>query len=121
MAVVRNKTDRRLALFRSDAPPVDAGGEATLRDEVFAERAWPTSTWELVEPPGSDYIDASTDEAYLWVKPPDDPDVYDPGAHGVGEVVEYLEGADEGERARVIAVEAASSKPRKTITDWSEN
>jgi len=71
MAVVRNKTDEVLALFRPDAPPVDAGGEVTLRDGIFVGRAWPTSTWELVEPPGSDFVDASTDEAILYLPAPE--------------------------------------------------
>lgn len=70
MATVRNKTDDVLTLFRPDAPPVDAGGEITLSDETFVGRAWPTSTWELVEKP-KDYQDESTDEAYLYVPKPE--------------------------------------------------
>jgi len=66
VAVVRNKTPDVLTLFRADAPPIDPGGEVTVRDEVFVERAWPTSTWELVTPPEG-YDDASTDEAYLFL------------------------------------------------------
>lgn len=71
MATVKNKTGDTLALFRSDAPPVDPGGEVTLRDEVFAERAWPTSTWEVVTPPGDGYTDASTDDAHLFLPAPE--------------------------------------------------
>jgi hypothetical protein len=66
VAVVKNKTNDVLSLFRADAPPVDAGGEVTVSDETFAERAWPTSTWDLIEKPKG-YQDKSTDEAYLYV------------------------------------------------------
>lgn len=118
MAVVRNKTGDTLTLFSPDAPPVDPGGEVTISDERFVERAWPTSTWEVVKRPDGDYVDASTDDAHLWVAPA--PEEYDPGAHSVDEVTEYLADAEEGERARVIAVESAG-KGRKTITEWSEN
>src|SRR4051794_12652583 len=107
MATVRNKTRDVLALFRSDAPPVDPGGEVTLRDEVFVERAWPTATWEIVTAPALDgYVDASTEDAHLWVAAqPEEPAAYDPSAHGAKEVAEYLRTADEAERVRVIAVE----------------
>jgi hypothetical protein len=71
VAVVRNKTDDVLTLFRADAPPVDAGGEVTVSDANFVGRAWPTSTWELVEAPEG-YDDASTDEAHLYVEPTQD-------------------------------------------------
>jgi hypothetical protein len=67
MATVKNKTGDVLALFRSDAPPVDPGGEVTLRDELFAGRAWPTSTWELVTAPGDGYTDASDEDAHLFL------------------------------------------------------
>lgn len=67
MAVVKNKTPDTLTLFRADAPPVDPGGEVTVRDELFAGRAWPTSTWELVTPPGDGYVDASDDDAHLYL------------------------------------------------------
>lgn len=116
MAVVRNKTGDTLALFSPDAPPVDPGGEVTISDERFVERAWPTSTWEVVTAPEG-YVDASTDDAHLWVEA--QPDEYDPGAHNVEEVVEHLTNADDGERTRVIALEAAG-KARKTIVEWSE-
>ena len=69
MAVVKNKTGDVLTLFRADAPPVDPGGEVTVRDEVFVERAWPTSTWEVVTPPEG-YADESTEDAYLYVPKP---------------------------------------------------
>jgi hypothetical protein len=117
VAVVRNKTEDTLTLFQPDAPPVDPGGEVTIADERFVERAWPTSTWDVVEKPKG-YVDASTDDAHLWIEPT--PEEYDPGAHGVDEVTEYLSNADEGERARVIAVESAG-KARKTILEWSES
>ncbi len=72
MAVVRNKTPDVLTLFRPDAPPVDAGSEVTVSDANFVGRAWPTSTWELVEPPEG-YTDESTDEAHIYVEStPDD-------------------------------------------------
>jgi len=69
VAVIRNITPDRLTLFRTDAPPVDAGDEVTISDANFVGRAWPTSTWEVVEPPAAPYIDQSTDEAHLWAEP----------------------------------------------------
>jgi hypothetical protein len=73
VAVVKNKTGDTLSLFSPDAPPIDPGGEVTVSDENFAERAWPHETWELVEPPGSGYVDASLDDAYLFVPAPEKP------------------------------------------------
>ena len=71
MATVRNKTGDVLALFSPDAPPIDPGGEVTVSDEKFAGRAWPTSTWDLVTPPGDGYVDASTDDSYLFLPAPE--------------------------------------------------
>lgn len=67
MAVVRNITEDARSLFRADSPPADAGDEVTIPDETFADRAWPKSTWELVQKPGDGYVDASIDDAYLFV------------------------------------------------------
>jgi len=71
VAVVKNITPDTLTLFRSDAPPVDPGDSVTVRDEVFAGLAWPKSTWEVVEPPSSGYVDESTDDAHLWAPAPE--------------------------------------------------
>ena len=70
MAVVKNKTGDVLHLFSPDAPPVDPGGEVTVSDENFANRAWPIETWELVTPPGAGYVDASLDDAHMFVPAP---------------------------------------------------
>lgn len=73
MAKVKNITGDTLSLFRSDAPPCDPGGEVEVRDELFVGRAWPTSTWELVEPPALEgYEDRSTEDAHLWAEEPED-------------------------------------------------
>lgn len=70
MAVIRNTTNDTLSLFRADAPPIDPGDEITVRDENFVDRAWPKSTWELIEAPQLDgYADYSTDEAWLYAEP----------------------------------------------------
>lgn len=74
MAKIKNITADVLSLFRADAPPIEPGDEITLRDENFVDRAWPTSTWELVEPPVlegelSEHADLSTEEAWLWAVP----------------------------------------------------
>ncbi len=66
VAVVKNLTGDVLSLFSPDAPPIDPGGEVTVRDENFAGLAWPKETWELVEPPGDGYDDASLDDAHLF-------------------------------------------------------
>ena len=71
MATVRNKTGDTLHLFSSDAPPIDPGGEVTVSDENFAGRAWPKETWELVTPPGDGYVDASIEDAYLFLSAPE--------------------------------------------------
>jgi hypothetical protein len=72
VAVVRNNTGDVLSLFTSDAPPVDPGDEIEVSDARFAGRAWPKSTWDLVKKPGKDYVDASVDDAHLFVVTPDD-------------------------------------------------
>lgn len=66
MAVVKNITPDALSLFASDAPPCAPGDSVTVSDARFVERAWPRSTWEVVEPPEG-YDDASTEDAYLYV------------------------------------------------------
>ncbi|WP_418059943.1 hypothetical protein [Pimelobacter simplex] len=74
MARIRNITRDTLSLFRSDAPPIDAGDEVTIRDENFVDRAWPKSTWDLVEPPTLDgYVDQSSDDAWLYAEPTEAP------------------------------------------------
>lgn len=132
MAKVRNITRDVLSLFRADAPPVHGAdcpdpmcgkgcNEVELRDENFVDRAWPTSTWELVEAPTLEgYADLSTEEALLWAVPEPEPDPeFDPSAHNIDVVTAHLAAADADERARVIAAETAG-KARKTITEWSE-
>lgn len=42
---------------------------------------------------------------------------FDPTQATIAEVKEYLDAADEDERERVLAAEAASEKPRKGVTD----
>lgn len=75
MARVKNTTKDVLSLFRADAPPVQPGDVVTVRDENFVGRAWPTSTWELVDPPTLDgYVDRSTDDAILWAESTDEPE-----------------------------------------------
>jgi len=44
-------------------------------------------------------------------------DLYDPTAHTIAEVEAYLADATDEERARVIAAEKESAKPRKGVTD----
>ena len=67
MAKVKNITGDVLSLFRADAPPIQPGDEVTVRDENFVGRAWPKSTWEVVEPPQVDgYAETSTEDAWLW-------------------------------------------------------
>jgi hypothetical protein len=67
VAVVRNITNDARSLGHTGAPPVDAGGEATVSDENFAGRAWPKETWALVKKPGKGYKDASVEDAHLYL------------------------------------------------------
>jgi hypothetical protein len=71
MAVVKNITPDVKALFHKDAPPVQPGDEITVSDERFAGRAWPKSTWDLVKKPGKPYVDASVEDAHIFVEPDD--------------------------------------------------
>lgn len=71
MAVIRNITSDVLSLFRPDAPPTFPGDEVPISDERFAERAWPKSTWALVEPPGKGYVDASVEDAHIFLPAPE--------------------------------------------------
>ena len=78
MAKVKNITGDVLSLFRADAPPVQPGDEVIVRDENFVGRAWPKSTWDLVDAPAlDDHIDASSDEAWLYVEAPETPEPAD--------------------------------------------
>lgn len=65
MAVVRNKTPDDLSLLNGASVKADA--ELDVPDETFVDRAWPKSTWAIVKKPGKDFVDASTDDAYLFV------------------------------------------------------
>lgn len=81
MAKVKNITPDVLSLFRAEAPPIhgadcpdpmcgDGCNEVMVRDENFVDRAWPKSTWEVIEAPELDgYVDVSTEEAWLWAVP----------------------------------------------------
>jgi len=71
VAVVRNITPDDLSLFSVEGSQVAAGKEATVPDEQFVNRAWPKSTWALVRKP-SGYIDASTDDAFVFIPDPDE-------------------------------------------------
>ena len=71
MAVVRNITPDARSLFSADAPPAEPGDDVTISDARFVDRAWPKSTWELVEPPALEgYTDQSVEDAYLWAPEP---------------------------------------------------
>lgn len=89
MAKVKNITRDTLSLFRADAPPVHGAdcpdplcsegcNEVRVRDENFVDRAWPKSTWEVIEEPNLDgYADVSTEDAWLWAMPAPEPEVAD--------------------------------------------
>lgn len=49
--------------------------------------------------------------------PDDQLEAFDPSKHTVDEVAEYLAGADDAERDRVISAENESAKPRKGVLD----
>lgn len=51
--------------------------------------------------------------------PPTETTPFDPGEHKADEVLAYLQGADEAERQRVLAAEAAG-KNRKGVLDKAE-
>lgn len=72
MAVVRNITPDELSVGAFDGPLVAPGAEHEVPDEDFVDRAWPTSTWELVTKPGKGYVDASPDDAVLYISQPDE-------------------------------------------------
>lgn len=121
MAKVKNLTPDTLSLFRADAPPVDPGGEVTVRDKNFVDRAWPKSTWDVIEEPVLEddlagYVDLSTDEAWLFAKPVAESDMADDGKPladmTIPELTEYaaangvdLDGATK--KADIIAAIAA--------------
>lgn len=68
MATVKNITPDVLSLGKG-GPPIWPGDEFEVRDENFADRAWPTSLWALVKKPGKPYVDASTEGAHLFIEP----------------------------------------------------
>ena len=69
MATVKNITPDVLALFTASAPPCTPGDEVEISDAKFVGRAWPKSTWSLVKKPAKPYVDASTDDAHLFIEP----------------------------------------------------
>ena len=67
MAVIKNISGETLSLFRPDAPPIDPGGEVTIRDEMFVGRAWPSDVWEIVTGPEVEgYVETPTADAAVW-------------------------------------------------------
>lgn len=72
MAVVRNITSDARSVGSPDAPPAAVGDEVTISDANFVDRAWPRSTWELVKKPGKGYVDASPEDAHLFITPPEE-------------------------------------------------
>ena len=70
MAVVRNNTDDVRSL--SNGQSVGPNKEIAVDDALFVDRAWPKSTWAVVKKPGKDFIDASTEDAHLFVSEPDE-------------------------------------------------
>lgn len=70
------------------------------------------------EPPvkqaDAENVDEQTDETPEGEEPARE---FDPTAATVDEVKEYLAGADDEERARVLEAEATSAKPRKGVLD----
>lgn len=70
----------------------------------------PVKADAVPETPESDESDEA-DEADA------DADLFDPSGKTIAEVEAYLAGADDDERARVIAAEQESTKPRKGVLD----
>ncbi len=69
MAKVKNVTKDVLSLFSAGAPPCEPGDTIAVSDAKFVGRAWPKSTWDLVEPPKGDYMNASLEDAWLYIEP----------------------------------------------------
>lgn len=75
MALVKNITTDPLSLFSVDAPPVLPGDTVTVRDEAFVERAWPSTVWEVVEPPALEgFTEVNVEDAHLWSEHPTEPE-----------------------------------------------
>lgn len=70
MAVVQNKTDDTLTLY--DGRTVKKGDLVDVDDVEFVDRAWPKSTWSLAKKPAKGFVDASTDDAVVFVSKPDE-------------------------------------------------
>lgn len=68
----------------------------------------------------ADPADADGDQTDAGDTPDAELEAYDPSKHTVDEVVEYLGGVDEAERARVIAAEKESAKPRKGVLELAD-
>lgn len=85
----------------------DADAEAQAQADAEAAAAAQAEADELAAAEADADADADAEA---------DAELYDPSAHNISEVEAYLEEADEDERARVFAAEAAG-KNRKGITD----
>jgi hypothetical protein len=88
--------------------PADHSDEANAKYEGAAAAAQAASTG--TESGESTDADADADAEA-------DADLFDPTSKTIAEVEAYLAGADDDERARVIAAEQESTKPRKGVLD----
>ena len=115
------------AITAADQPAVlTQPGTSTNRDEVYNVGQAPVGADPLqeateaeadknAEESRADGTEADADDDGETAD--EDLEAYDPTAHTVDQVKEYLEGVDDEEFARVIAAEQATDKPRKGILD----
>lgn len=102
--------------YRAPVEVVEAAGFATATESSVPENPAdhsdpaPVKADAVPETPESDESDEA-DEADA------DADLFDPSGKTIAEVEAYLAGADDDERARVIAAEQESTKPRKGVLD----
>ena len=101
---------------RGEGAPADqleASPEQNIDGDVPAGAEEATEDQEVTD--AGDAEEVSDEEVSDEEAPADGQ--FDPTAHTIAQVEEYLATADDAERARVIAAEKESSKPRKGVTD----
>ncbi|CAL9665061.1 hypothetical protein SUDANB145_07119 (plasmid) [Streptomyces sp. enrichment culture] len=115
------RSKRSFAAYGPGGPRVVKAGQIVADDDPVVkgrEDAFESVDAHLARRPRTEQATAGPGEVRT-VAPSAETAAFDPGAHKADEVLAYLQDADEDERARVLAAEAAG-KNRKGILDKAE-
>lgn len=115
------RSKKSFATYGPGGPRVVKAGQLVADDDPIVkgrESAFESVDAHLARRPKVEQATADPGEPRT-LSLPSEPTPFDPGEHKAPEVIEYLKTADEEERKRVLAAEAAGQK-RKGILDKAE-